>query len=186
MEEQRAKERALEKEYYEDDNGKRKAWVDEEVRKKNAARMEAEAEKPAPPAYRPTFNGEWVCTGVQGDWDEFLRLMGLPEFQRKLAKARQWGVGVAEQRIFLPPDKSRIELHNHTKVPAYTTYTDEEADENGVRPDSFSESIVYRIDGNHQEMAYAGLKGVGSLAWEGTELVARMDLDALGKVRQPH
>ena len=121
---------------------------------------------------------------MQGDWDQFLILLEMPAFQRKMAKARNWGVGFSSQTLFFPPDKTTMEVRNHTKKPCYHTYADEEADPaTGIRPDIFSETVTYRIDGNPQDMKYAGFKGVGSLAWEGANLVARLDTDKLGKVR---
>lgn len=177
--------------------GGRLVWKDAEVKKKNLELMEAAPEEAASLASRPNFNGDWVCSAVSGEWDEFLNLLEVDEFTRKLAKARQWGKGFSEQKIYLPPDKSRIEIRNRAKKPCYTTFGDEAQEKGYVQggEEDISESspnaspagtrssegyLVIKIDGKPQTLTYEEYTGKGTLAWEGKNLVTRMEIGTLG------
>jgi len=61
---------------------------------------------------RPDFNGTWMCSRVEGDWDAFLRERGTPWAMRKFAKGMDYGVGKQMQMIIQNGDE--IEIVNHT------------------------------------------------------------------------
>ena len=171
---------------------KLKGWKDEEQTKRNLAMWNAEPLKPEVLTRLPNFSGEWMCSATSGDWDEFLYLLNVPEFKRKLAKARKWGVRHSEQKIVCP-NKHQIQITNHYGKMEYTTNAGdpkappssdgaaESAD--AAKPASSTPDMMLDINGAPQKIVYEGQKGSGVLRWEGTKLVTRMELDKLGPVR---
>ena len=59
-------------------------------------------------ATSPDFNGTWMCSRVEGDWDEFLRDRGTPWAMRKVAKGLDYGVGKQMQIIIHKGDELEI------------------------------------------------------------------------------
>ena len=60
----------------------------------------------------PDFNGTWVCSRVEGDWENFLQERGTPWAMRKVAKGLGYGVG--KQTQIIVQDGDELEIVNHT------------------------------------------------------------------------
>lgn len=118
----------------------------------------------------PDFSYHWICTDVSGEWDEYLYLLGVPEPQCKLAKARNFGKGHEEQIIELSADKASIKIINPFKVITYTT---------SESPPKAREDVsnTLAINGQPQQLSYGGISGSGVLTWEGESLVFRSKLN---------
>lgn len=160
------------------------AWKDEEQRKRNTVIYEAAPKPPADSRDLPNFTGDWMCSATSGEWDEFLYLLDVSEFTRKLAKARKWGVKHTEQRITSQADKKSITIFNHYKKLHFTTNPLKSAsDASQVDADSRSKQVSMVVDGSVQPITYEGFEGKGTLHWEGKTLVTRMELPNLGPVR---
>jgi len=149
-------------------------WKDDEARKLNKRVIDAKP-LPKPEKIRelPDFSRHWICTDVSGEWDEYLYLLGVPEPQCKLAKARNFGKGHEEQIINLSVDKSSITITNPFKVVTYTT-SESAADKIKAHEDV---SNTLTINGELQQLSYGGIMGSGVLSWEGESLVFRSKLN---------
>jgi hypothetical protein len=166
-------------------------WKDEEQKKRNVALYSATPAKAAAPCDLPNLSGDWMCSATSGDWDEFLYLLEVDEFTRKLAKARKWGVRHSEQRVVLSSDKQKISIATHQQKLQYTTNptsADSAADNapaaaaKKAAADNLAD-VVMLINGEPQQIVYEGHTGTGTLNWEGKVLVTRMELPKLGPVR---
>jgi len=144
--------------------------------------------KAAAPCDLPNLSGDWMCSATSGDWDEFLYLLEVDEFTRKLAKARKWGVRHSEQRVVLSSDKQKISIATHQQKLQYTTNptsADSAADNapaaaaKKAAADNLAD-VVMLINGEPQQIVYEGHTGTGTLNWEGKVLVTRMELPKLG------
>ena len=180
-------------------------WKDDEIREKNAELLR---KPPAPPEtyqYIPNFTGHWICSGATGEWDEFLYLLGVPEFERKIARARKWGTGHEQQLISMNHAKTTISISN-VSPPVHLVIApngdlsqmvkvsepEEGADASfnlknphkSRRRISFQSadenepksSVSFAINGKEQEMTYGSVKGQGIIAWEGKALTTRMKI----------
>mmetsp|Transcript_36504 Transcript_36504/g.85500 ORF Transcript_36504/g.85500 Transcript_36504/m.85500 type:complete len:234 (+) Transcript_36504:44-745(+) len=58
------------------------------------------------------FNGTWICSRVEGAWEDFLRERGTPWAMRKVAKGLDYGVGKQMQTIVQHGDE--LEIVNYT------------------------------------------------------------------------
>jgi len=165
-------------------------WKDEEQKKRNMALYHAAPERPASLSDLPNLTGEWMCSATAGDWDEFLYLLEVDEFTRKLAKARKWGVRHSEQRIVLSPDKTKVSIQSHQQKLQYTTNPTSAdssvanapapASEKGANGSDNLADVMMLINGEPQQIVYEGNTGTGNLNWEGKVLVTRMELPKLG------
>ena len=173
----------------------RTMWKDEEQKKRNMDMWNNPPDKPATQSRLPNFTGDWMCSAAHGDWDEFLFLLDVPEFTRKLAKARKWGVRHSEQKISMPT-KQAIQIGNHQEKLEYTTNKaglkarkkpGEEGEEALIDASfrnraAMAETVTLQINDKPQTITYEGYSGEGILRWEGTKLVTRMQLDKVGPV----
>ncbi|CAJ1401623.1 unnamed protein product, partial [Effrenium voratum] len=58
---------------------------------------------------RPDFSGEWKMVEAQGDWDTFLKEMGVGYLMRTTASTFKYGAGVTKQIV----DHKGDELKDH-------------------------------------------------------------------------
>jgi len=157
------------------DRGRVEAY-DQETGQKNKLLLDAE---PAPPAdfhALPNFTADWICCDVSGDWEEYLYILGVPEMERKMSKARNFGKGHEEQHITHARDKQSILIRNPLKTMSYTTGGDANAD--ASRKVDQPEPQMMVINGKPHSLKYAvanqGMsEGAATLAWEGKSLVMR-------------
>ena len=171
------------------------------------------ATAPRPPERQtrlPNFTGDWMCSATSGDWDEFLYLLDVPEFTRKLAKARKWGVKHSQQKI-VGSNKTSIQIYNHyqklnfsasssspkkgmeapptkaapadggaSKGVKFSATDDSGKQVTSKEGDVLGDPVSLNIDGAEQTITYEGFKGQGVVRWEGAALVTRFQ--SLGKL----
>ena len=89
-----------------EEKGGRLKWKDDATQERNQKLLEEQPPPPASYGSLPNLSGDWVVDNVTGDWDELLKLLKVPEFTRKMAKSRRYGVGCAEQSITMPTTRS--------------------------------------------------------------------------------
>ena len=168
----------------EEAKGGRIKWKDDETKKRNTALFTSTPAESAPLSWLPNFNGDWLCSATAGDWDELLKLLEVPEFTRKLAKAREWGVGITRQTIQVPRTFASIEIRNRSKKPIHTTTEAIDPASSAVALAlSIDEYTKLDIDGESQSFTYHNHSGKGAARWEGTNLTVRFDMGKLGPVR---
>ncbi|CAE6947781.1 unnamed protein product [Symbiodinium sp. KB8] len=86
------------------------------------------------------FNGTWICSRVEGAWEDFLRERGTPWAMRKVAKGLDYGVGKQMQTIVQRGDE--LEIVN------YTATCPPREDKCTIKADG-SEHEVFDPDGLH-------------------------------------
>ena len=158
--------------------------------------------QPVPAQMRPDFSGRWLCTRVEGDWENYLRLLGVPESRRKMALSRGYGAGVAVQRVMMAPDRRSLAVSNAASAimkgqdgskfnPAAMLTAKSWVDGQGFsnqnnstakkRRASFEDIavrdpdvVVLKLDGSEQLVqSREGPKMVQRVGWEGSKVVTR-------------
>ena len=176
--------------------------VQDDVKAALVAQAKLELERPAvPPApewERPHFSGIWKCVSVEGDWDAYLALLGVPILKRRMAFGTGYGKGRALQKI----DQEGSSSITVTSAVVQSSYretfrvlkragrpTPNDADNADLPPPSpLPTQVQTRIDGNMQSLApqvgdsswEPNLSAV--VAWEGKAIVTRT---VTGPDRQP-
>ena len=157
------------------------------------ARIEFER-PPLAPAHAlelPSFSGLWKCVSIEGDWDSYLQLLGVPMLHRRMAFGTSYGKGRALQRI----DQDGFEAITVTSAVIKSTYREtlrlmREASQPtrepqpGQPPPPQLPLVKTRLDGSAQLLAppeggtgrNAGLSA--TVAWEGKSIVTRMVIGA--------
>jgi hypothetical protein len=157
-------------------------WQDDEMKRVNKAIFDAAPLPPGQPNEIPSFTGDWVCSTVSGDWDEFLYLLEVPEFQRKLAKSRKWGKGTAQQKIEMKEHKTMMSIGTCSPKLTFTVggVQDSKPKDKKELPVMTSE-IELAIDGKPQDLKFGDVQGKGTLQWEGSALIARLKVGVGGQ-----
>lgn len=157
-------------------------WQDDEMKRINKAIFDAAPLPPGQPNEIPSFTGDWVCSTVSGDWDEFLYLLEVPEFQRKLAKSRKWGKGTAQQKIEMKEHKTMMSIGTCSPKLTFTVggVQDSKPKDKKELPVMTSE-IELAIDGKPQDLKFGDVQGKGTLQWEGSALIARLKVGVGGQ-----
>lgn len=138
---------------------------------------------------RPNFSGHWICTGATGEWDEYLYMLQVPEFQRKIAKSRQYGKGHAEQLITMKNNKNSMSVSNFSPKLSFTVsdIAAAESDPVAAKTETKPSSVVdLEIDGTAQQLKFGEVQGTGTLSWEGAAIVARWKGPEGYDVRRAH
>ncbi|CAK8991124.1 unnamed protein product [Durusdinium trenchii] len=71
-----------------------------------------EEKKDAPPDAKPDFSGHWVQVAVEGDFDAYLKSMGMGYVSRTLAKSMGYGVKKVQQVVEHEGEKFKMTLTN--------------------------------------------------------------------------
>ena len=82
-------------------------------------------EAPVPPAM-PNFSGEWTLLKVEGNFDEYLKSMGVGYMMRSMAKTMGYGVKKVHQTVEHEEDKLKITQTNPKGTKVFNLLTNGE------------------------------------------------------------
>ena len=83
-------------------------------------------EAPVPLAAMPNFSGEWSLLKVEGNFDEYLKSMGVGYMSRSMAKTMGYGVKKVHQTVEHEGDKLKITQTNPKGTKVFNLLTNGE------------------------------------------------------------
>lgn len=104
----------------------------------------------------PNFTGRWQCVSTDGDWDSYLRFLGQSPLFRKLAKARNYGVDSAIQRIVMVNTDTFAIANYPTFVSAQPSFAEALKASHGETPTENKSNVVAKLNHINRRWDYSG------------------------------
>ena len=83
-------------------------------------KREMQPREPAAQEDLPDFSGRWKCTEVAGNWDAYLKMVGLNPLSRSLARGMRYGKGRTVQKITGHAERRSLTVANEVLVSGIT------------------------------------------------------------------
>jgi len=136
----------------------------------------------------PNFTGRWQCVSTDGDWDSYLRFLGQSPLFRKLAKARNYGVDSAIQRIVMVNTDTFAIANYPTFVSAQPSFAEALKASHGETPSENKSNVVAKLNSINRRWDYSGdpeLARIASMSMDGAveaaPVVSNAKVSANGK-----